>query len=172
MAYWRNYRKISTEVNELVAVESSDDEKSNENQFVIDPQQNEKFESVACTSSNSSDGFVSEDDGAVACASDSDSVCSETNLPTPDRCDVDLRHKLHLWATRNKCKHSAVNELLGILREQGHNLPKDTRTPLHTPRDATVESKFGSQYIYFGIESGLLNILSKYPQVANRLRFS
>ena len=31
MAYWRNYRKISTEVNEIVDVESSDDEKSNEN---------------------------------------------------------------------------------------------------------------------------------------------
>ena len=96
-------------------------------------------------------------------------MCSQTNVPTPDRCDVDLRYKLHLWATRNKCKHSAVNEFLGILREQGQNLPKDARTLLHTPRDVTVESKCGGQYIYFGIESGLLNILSKYPQIANRL---
>ena len=96
-------------------------------------------------------------------------MCSETSLPTPDRCDVDLRLTLHLWATRNKCKHSAVNELLGILREQGHNLPKDARTLLRTPRDVTVEFKRSGQYIYFGIESGLLNNLSKYLQVANRL---
>ena len=72
--------------------------------------------------------------------------------------DVDLRHKLHSWATRNKCKHSAVNELLGILREQGHNPPKDARTLLHTPRDVTVESKCGGQYTYFGVKSALLNI--------------
>ena len=62
-----------------------------------------------------------------------------------------------------------MNELLGILREQGHNLLKDAPTLLHTPRDVTVESKCGGQYTYFGVKSALLNILSEYPQVANRL---
>ena len=93
-------------------------------------------------------------------------MCSETHVPIPARCDEDLRNELHLW---NKCRHSAVNELLGILRGQGHNLLKDARALWHIPRDVTVESRCGGQYIYFGVESGLLNILSSYSQVANRL---
>ena len=58
--------KISTEVNELVAVESSDNEKAMKINLSLTPRPNKQFESLACTSSNSSDVFVSEDDCTVA----------------------------------------------------------------------------------------------------------
>ena len=65
-------------------------------------------------------------------------------------------------------RRDATNELLEILNEHGHNLPKDSRTLLKTPRHLTTQTKCGGQYIYFGIEVGIAQILSsRYSAVAN-----
>lgn len=47
---------------------------------------------------------------------------------------MELNSKLAAWATRHYITRPEVNGLLGILRMQGHNLPKVTRTLLRTPK--------------------------------------
>ena len=62
-----------------------------------------------------------------------------------------------------------MNELLDILREQGHRLPKDARTLLQTPRSVDCQVKCGGKFAYFGIENGILRILAQHPSyVANK----
>ena len=68
---------------------------------------------------------------------------------------VTSRQKLATWAAKNNCHRGTVNELLGILREGGHSLPKDSRTLLSTPRTVSTLSKCGGQYVYLGIEHGV-----------------
>ena len=64
MAYWRSYRRLSSQVNAFAAAESGDDENILENDSVLEPhsgqphngqpQQNELAESALnCSSSNS-----------------------------------------------------------------------------------------------------------------------
>ena len=38
------------------------------------------------------------------------------------------------WATNNECARSGLNDILDILRKQGHRLPKDSRTLFQTQR--------------------------------------
>lgn len=57
-----------------------------------------------------------------------------------------LEQDLASWATKNKCTRSALNDLLVILRKQGHRLPKDARTLLRTPRTVEIAEKCGGKY--------------------------
>lgn len=68
------------------------------------------------------------------------------------------------WAVRNKTTRTSVDELLSVLRKHGHRLPKDARTLLGTPRHVDAQNLCGGQYMYFGLESGLLKICSQYPE--------
>lgn len=70
-----------------------------------------------------------------------------------------LERDLAAWATKNKCTRSALNELLVILRKQGHRLPKDARALLHTPRTVEIVEKCGGKYLYLGLETGLLKLV-------------
>ncbi|CAC5424804.1 unnamed protein product [Mytilus coruscus] len=65
------------------------------------------------------------------------------------------------WATTRKCTRSSLNELLDILRQEGLRLPKDSRTLLQTPRSITTIKKCGGDYLYLGLESGLLKVISE-----------
>ena len=79
-----------------------------------------------------------------------------------------LKNKLAAWVVKNRCRRDAANELLQILNEHGHNLPKDSLTLLKIPRHLTTQMKCSGQYIYFGIEAGIVQILSsKYSAVTN-----
>ena len=71
--------------------------------------------------------------------------------------------ELASWATKYQVQQAAVNDLLELLQKQGHALPKDARTLLGTPKDVTVISKCGGQYIYFGLGRGIKQVLSKHP---------
>lgn len=73
----------------------------------------------------------------------------------------DLAVDLVGWATNNECTRSGLNDLLDILRKQGHRLPKDSRTLLQTPRSIYTIKKCGGDYLYLGLESGLLKIISQ-----------
>ena len=78
------------------------------------------------------------------------------------------KSQLATWVVKNRCCRDTANELLQILSAQGHNLPKDSGTLLKTPRHLTTQMKCGGQHIYFGIEAGIVQILSsKYSAVAN-----
>ena len=49
-----------------------------------------------------------------------------------------------------------MNELLEILRQNGHRLAKDAKTLLKTPSNVPSIDKRGGHYIYFSITSGIL----------------
>ena len=74
---------------------------------------------------------------------------------------VNFEEELRQWAIKNKETHRSLNELLSILRKQGHLLPVDARTLLATPTRNTTEDKCGGQYKYYGLEKGICRFLSR-----------
>ena len=69
--------------------------------------------------------------------------------------------KLALWYADNDISRIALSKLLVVLRKYGHFLPKDARTLLKTPNNISALKKCKGDFIYFGIEAGLLNLLSQ-----------
>lgn len=67
------------------------------------------------------------------------------------------------WATETKQTHRNVNALLSVLRKHGSHLPKDARTLLSTPRSATLIDKCNGKYIYFGLETSILEHITQSP---------
>lgn len=67
---------------------------------------------------------------------------------------------------------SAVNGLLSVLRRHGHRLPKDARTLLQTPKDVQCQLKCNGQYAYYGLESGILDFLTKNPALLGDVELS
>ena len=165
MAYWRSYRKFRAEANSLADPAGSEDEYTNTENMDI---------GEICRSSELRNE-VSDSDIVDSCCdpyqiyASSSSNCSSDDIEIDNYPDhavspVTLRKKLATWATKNKCQRGAVDELLGILREEGHSsLPKDSRTLLATPRDVPTLERCGGQYIYLGLERGIRDILSENP---------
>uniref|UniRef100_W5MYB2 Transposase domain-containing protein n=1 Tax=Lepisosteus oculatus TaxID=7918 RepID=W5MYB2_LEPOC len=71
-----------------------------------------------------------------------------------------LSTELVAWSAKHGCKRQWFNDLLEILRRQGHKLPKDCRTLLQTPNKVQISDKCGGQYIYFGLKKGILKNIS------------
>ena len=64
--------------------------------------------------------------------------------------DISFKNKLINWALTNKITHVALNQLLKILKEHGHdNLPLSARTLLHTPAETVKLQKMGSGEFWF-----------------------
>lgn len=171
MAYWRCYRKVSAEVRALARTSSSSDDDTIHH--VQPDSRNSVGEAAARETQDISETF-SDHDGEDAFISDLSPISSDTDNesthcitkenPVPSTLPQPLCQQLASWATKNRCQRSAVNELLEILRQQGHtSLPKDARTLLETPREISPLIKCNGQYLYFGIASGINQILSKYP---------
>ena len=75
-----------------------------------------------------------------------------------------LEGELAGWVLKNKITRNATNELLDILRRNGHDeLPKCTRTILKTPRSVLSKEKCGGDYIYLGIANGISRCLMTRP---------
>lgn len=62
---------------------------------------------------------------------------------------------------------SMSNRLLDILRRQGYRFPKDCRTIMKTPRSVQKMRKCGGDYIYFGLETGILTFLAQNPDYSD-----
>ena len=89
------------------------------------------------------------------------STDSETEQHDEGHGGVSFEEDLRQWAVHNKTTHRSVNELLLILRKQGHLLPLDARTLLATPQRNTTEDKCGGQYAYYGLEKGICRFLGQ-----------
>ena len=171
MAYIRRWRKYHAVVASLA--QSSDEE--------VLPYQNisTNYYGNACISNSSSNEnyheSVSDRDNYVTDASDVHLDDSENGAETSTDSDnsddqsasdfdnvPDLIEDLSGWATRNGCTRSALNDLLFILRKQGLRVPKDARTLLQTPRRVNTIQKLGGDYLYLGIESGILKVISTH----------
>jgi len=67
---------------------------------------------------------------------------------------------------KNNFNHVQTNSILSLLRTHScfHNLPKDVRTLLHTPRNKVAVSKIEpGEYIHFDVETSIFRILSHFP---------
>ena len=85
---------------------------------------------------------------------------SEDELDT--QCDnlPSLPSQLACWSVNHRIPHSAINDLLRILKlNVEKELPLDARTLLNTPRTVNVLKKCGGEYIYHGI----MHAIKKQP---------
>ncbi|KAL7382570.1 hypothetical protein ABVT39_024430 [Epinephelus coioides] len=89
------------------------------------------------------------------------STDSDTEQHDEGHGGVSFEEDLRQWAVHNKTTHRSLNELLLILRKQGHLLPLDARTLLATPQRNTTEDKCGGQYAYYGLEKGICRFLGQ-----------
>ena len=80
------------------------------------------------------------------------------------QCGSNLGENLAAWAAQFQIKQNAIDSLLRILKQAGlPNLPITARTLLKTARTVPTEIKSGVEYFYFGLKTGLLEQLTKYP---------
>ncbi len=75
--------------------------------------------------------------------------------------EVTFREKLASWATKSGCGRSQIDDLLGILKDEGLDVPRDSRTLLKTPRQIQTQDNCGGQYIYFGIKHSVVKIMAR-----------
>ncbi|XP_065643048.1 uncharacterized protein LOC105845058 isoform X3 [Hydra vulgaris] len=108
------------------------------------------------------------DSAGVSDSSDSNSCfLNHGNFIDDKIINGNLREELAEWVVVNQTSHSATNQLLFILRKNGHTeLPKDVRTLLKTPSNIPLKNKCGGDYIYYGLETNILKHLSKFPNLA------
>ena len=71
-----------------------------------------------------------------------------------------IRQSLAHWACTHNVTHSALSDLLKILKLQGLDVPQTAASLLKTPRSVTVEQKSGGNYIYFGLAKSISTHLS------------
>lgn len=74
------------------------------------------------------------------------------------------------WACKNEIKRTALNQLLQLLRNNGHSdLPIDSRTLLQTPQTVNTIARCGGDYVYLGIEKGIRQKLTESKLVLNKI---
>lgn len=161
MTYYKRYRLLQRQIRELAASSSSEEDLlSQPLQTSSSPHRENPVKycqnDVAMRSLDSSDSS----DFEFSFSEDSDSDDTGGNNPFSDTI---LSEELATWASQFDIKRQALNGLLEILRKSGHNIPKDGRTLLQTPRYVTVRDKSGGKYSYFGITSRLQLMLSHNP---------
>ena len=179
MAYLRRWRQCQAEVEALAAEDSDRDNDANVDDDVV---------SIPCLQEEVNSNNQSQDSGNIdnnidddiadvstftigteeddnnsetdhsfnVTSGDEDSASDDDGMP-----HADLADSLRQWSSKHSCTRAALNDIIDIFRQQGHRLPKDSRTLLHTPRHVNSQDRCGGQYIYFGIESGLLRDIAQ-----------
>ncbi len=75
-----------------------------------------------------------------------------------------LREDLIAWANKHQIRQCALDDLLKVLRSQGHDtLPDTTRTLLKTLRAVDIQNKSGMQYIHLSLSEEIEKVLKRYP---------
>ena len=64
------------------------------------------------------------------------------------------------WAVRNKITHTALRELLHMMRRQNDHLPKDPRTLLGTPSEVSITTIGSGSYHYLGVQNCFNHIVT------------
>ena len=97
----------------------------------------------------------------------------ESENDKDDIVDNNIGHDLSVWASSHVLSTACVRDLLKILRCHGHSdLPRDPRTLLQTPREISVETKFGGDYFYLGIERELAKKVQSNKGLDSRIRLT
>ena len=71
------------------------------------------------------------------------------------------------WAIENKITHTALGQLLGVLRVFHLDLPKDPRTLLLTKKVDGIKPIAGGLYYHFGIAGAIESALALDPKLKN-----
>ena len=99
----------------------------------------------------------------IGCTSD-EMHCYFSDSDSADE-DSLLETELINWVNRFQVKHNAVDNLLKILKQHGHNtLPATARTLLGTIKIVNTEIKSGMQYHHLPLVDGLLKNFRSYPE--------
>lgn len=117
MAYLKTWRKRKRELNQLLQDSDSEDSLPGiPNVFERDSQ---------LENTDSLDSFSNDEK-------------SDIENKQNDEVNLNLEDDLRQWATDHRETHRSVNQLLSILRQQGHTLPKGARTLLDTPQKKNI----------------------------------
>ena len=107
---------------------------------------------------NGSDVVSCNDSGKITFTRDN-STSDNSALKTDIKCqDTNLDSSLISWSHEHNISHSALNDLLKLLKPYHQSLPKDSRTLLQTPTKINIVQCSGGAYIYFEL---LVNILER-----------
>jgi len=92
-----------------------------------------------------------------------DIIDSEVDEENENKAYSYIKEDIASWANRNLITHSALDDLLKILKRHGHDLPATARTLLQTPKNITMQIKSCMEYIYFPLQEEIIKFLGKYP---------
>ena len=161
MAYLKNWRRRRAEV--LCLANSSPDEENssvNEDTLPLTSLETDFHVADLTTRDESTSEFETDIEFISSDNTDIEDVRNDTHNG-----EHYFPEELASWATKNQLSRSALGDLLSILRREGHDLPKDPRTLLRTPRSINIIDKCGGQYIYLGIESRIIKLLERNPDL-------
>lgn len=164
MSYLRAWRKRKQEMEQLLRDSGSDEDLLREDASGSEdvPQRSSSSgDHIPSSISNSDSGPEPLDWSDFETDQEYCSTDSETEQPDEGHGGSSFEEDLRQWAVHNKTTHRSLNELLLILRKQGHLLPLDARTLLATPQHNTTEDKCGGQYAYYGLEKGICRFLAQ-----------
>lgn len=156
MAYYKRYRKLQRQLQELFS--SSEDEENYTSSKVSKLHDDKENSNMPNTFP-----FQQLIDDSIICSSEEESGTDSDSQPELEDGinDDSIVEELAQWASDNNITRQAVGQLLEILNKRGHNLPKDARTLLQTPRHVTTVEKCGGRYCYFGMASCLQIIVNR-----------
>lgn len=162
MAYHKKYRHIQRELKKILASRSDDDKNlendSSDNQVC---HHNDRTDPTFMHSQHHSERSDLTLSLSVASSEESSTDNDSLNVPGDGYfTDISLQEELCVWASQNNVTRQALISLLDLLRKVGHDLPKDARTVLQTPRSVVTVEKCGGKYSYFGLASCLERTLS------------
>lgn len=145
---WGNINFYIRDRNATICSLSGDNIISNEPNIVSEPNE-ALMDSISCDGLDDNDEVVENIYREVE-TSEEDHLIDDVDS------HIDFMSKLADWAINYKITHSAVSELLLLLRSDGKTeLPKDARTLLHTPRNVAIQTMGNGSLWYYGIENCL-----------------
>lgn len=109
-----------------------------------------------CEIDTESDGF-----GYTSSDSEKQIHLSESNEGTESAktSSPNFKDSLKSWALTHNITHSAINDLLRLLKPSNDGLPLDARTLLGTSSSSIIEKFDSGEFCYFGVEYCLKNFL-------------
>ncbi|CAH0551118.1 unnamed protein product [Brassicogethes aeneus] len=94
----------------------------------------------------------------VALSENTYALGTTNNVGSSKNTDVFLQN-FQQWALKNNITHTAINDLIKLIKEKYPFLPNDARTILGTPKNNVRIKLDNGEMIYFGIENELRYIL-------------
>lgn len=73
------------------------------------------------------------------------------------------------WAIKHNVNHSALNDLLKLIKPVHAEFPLDARTLLQTPRKIRTKILEPGHYYHFGLEKAVQSLLKQYHSAGNSL---